>query len=157
MASPPWTPRASLGLLTTGDLTTLDFEMARPTKPDKLVQFSVKITPDLKARILARSKAVGCTQADVLRTHLALEEVKPLGKVRPRARQPKELGKVSKAPADLMRQVGGMSSNLNQIARGVNTDLLAGASINRVTLLIELASIAEQLRVLSAHLRVNGV
>ncbi len=131
--------------------------MARPTKPDKLAPFSVKIPQELKARILARSRAAGCTQADVLRTHLSLDEVKPLGKVRPRARQPKELGTISKAPPEIMRKIGGMSVNLNQIAHGVNSDLLAGTPINRVTLLVELASIAEQLRALSSHLRVNGV
>lgn len=132
--------------------------MARPSKSDseKLVTFSVRIEPQLKERILEKSKAVGCTQADVLRTHLALDEVKPLGKVRPRARQPIELGKVSKADPDLMRKMGGMSVNLNQIAHGVNSDLLAGTGINNVKLMVELASIGEQLRQISTHLRLNG-
>jgi hypothetical protein len=91
--------------------------MSRPTPADPLVPFAVRIPTSLSEAIRAKAAEEGVTRADVLRSHLTLDQAKPLAQPRPRKRQPKELGDVSRDPPEVVRQMTRIGNNLNQLAR----------------------------------------
>lgn len=85
--------------------------------------------------------------SDVLRAHLTAEEAKPLGKQTPRKRG--RLARVSGADPALLRQLSGMASNLNQIARAANISNKTAQPLDMIALLTTLKSIEQGLEKLS--------
>ena len=91
--------------------------MARPNATDPLIPLPVRLPTSTVERLRAEATAAGVSLSDVLRSHLTLAEAKPLGKPRPRRREPTKLGAVSGADPVLLRALSGIGNNMNQIAR----------------------------------------
>jgi len=125
--------------------------MSRPAKneSERLVLFSVRIPPDLKAAIVAEANEAGCTLSDSLRRYVSAEHVQPLAKPRPRQRQPKELSATSNADPKLLRILAGIGNNINQLSHVVNSSVLTGTAIQSVDILTVLCSIEKQLERIS--------
>ena len=100
--------------------------MARPFVEDPLIPLSVRLPTSTIERLYEEATAKGCSVSDVLRSHLSLADAKPLGKPRPRRREPMKLGAVSGADPVLLRELASIGNNMNQLARGVNGALLGG-------------------------------
>lgn len=107
---------------------------------DPLVTISLKVPGSLRAELEAHAALTSCTLSDVLRSHLTLAAAKPLGKPVPRRRTPR-LASVSGADPMLLRQVAAIGSNLNQIARAVNSQSLVAQPLQVLELLTLLRSI----------------
>jgi len=119
--------------------------MARPTAKDPLIPVPVRLPSTLAAHLRALADAGGCTLSDVLRAHLSLEAAKPLGKPRPRRREPRRLGAVSGTDPALMRDLAAIGNNLNQIARVANSAALAGTPIDCIRILASLKAIEQRI------------
>jgi len=122
--------------------------MARPNTEDPLIPLPVRLPASTVARMREQAAAGGCSLSDVLRSHLTLAEAKPLGKPRPRRREPK-LGAISGADPVLLRSLAGIGNNLNQIARAVNAGAVSGTPIESVQILAVL--MAMERRILALH------
>jgi hypothetical protein len=112
---------------------------------DPLVPLPVRLPKSTVDRLKAQALERDCSVSDVLRAHLTLDAAKPLGKPRPRRREPKELGPVSAADPLLLRQLASLGNNMNQLARAVNAGALAGKPADAVQILIVLRAIEQQL------------
>ncbi len=123
--------------------------MARPSAADPLVPLPVRLPKSAVERLRAQAAERGCSVSDVLRAHLTLDAAKPLGKPRPRQREPKKLGSVSGADPVLLRQLASLGNNMNQLARAVNAELLSGRPGDCVQVLIVLRAMEQQLTVLA--------
>ena len=119
--------------------------MARPNAEDPLIPLPVRLPRSTVERLRGEATAAGCSVSDVLRTHLTLAAAKPLGKVRPRRREPTKLGAVSGADPALLRGLSGIGNNVNQLARSVNAKKLDGTPMQCVELLVTLAAIEREL------------
>jgi len=119
--------------------------MARRPSTDPLIPVPVRLPASLAAHLRALADAGGCTVSDALRAHLSLDAAKPLGKPRPRRREPKRLGAVSGADPALMRALASIGNNLNQIARATNGAALAGTPIDVVRILASLKAIEQEI------------
>lgn len=108
---------------------------------DPLVLLPLRVPASLRAVLVAQANEAGSTLSDALRSHLTLAAAKPLGKPVPRRRQPQRLAAVSGADPGLVRQVAAIGSNLNQIARAVNSAAIDGKPIEIFELLAVLRSI----------------
>lgn len=123
--------------------------MARPNADNPLVPFPVRLPLDLAERLRAEAQAHGCTNSDVFRRYLSLEDAKPLNQPRP-VRAQKYTGHVNHADPALMRQLAQIGNNLNQLAHGVNASNLANEPLSLVQILATLRSIERQLEALGA-------
>lgn len=123
--------------------------MARPNADNPLVPFPVRLPLDLAERLRAEAKAHGCTNSDVFRRYLALDDAKPLNQPRP-VRAQKYTGIVNHADPVLMRQLAQIGNNLNQIAHGINVSNLAGEPLSVVQILAALRSIEREIEALGA-------
>jgi hypothetical protein len=119
--------------------------MTRPNAEDPLIPLPVRLPTSTVERLREQATAAGCTMSDVLRSHLTLSEAKPLGKPRPRRREPKKLGAVSGADPVLLRELSSIGNNMNQLARSVNSGLLCGTTISCVQILASLRAIEQQI------------
>lgn len=92
------------------------------------------------------------TLSDALRNRLNLGTVEPLFKRRPSMRKPKPdvVGGVSRADPLLIRQLAAIGSNVNQVARTLNTHVVAGTSVSQIELLVVLANIDKSLSTLTS-------
>lgn len=124
--------------------------MSRPRSDDPLIPVPLRLPTSVVERLRERAEATGVSVSDVLRTHISSEAVKPLGKPRPRRRPPKSLGRVSSADPTLLRSLAKIGANMNQIARAVNANAVAGKPINVVQCLIVLRGMEIQLAALVA-------
>jgi hypothetical protein len=118
--------------------------MARPNADDPLIPLPVRLPRSAVERLREQATAAGCSLSDVLRSHLTLADAKPLGKPRPRRREPKKLGTVSADPV-LLRELASIGNNINQLARNVNSGLLGGTPIDCVLVLASLRAIEQQI------------
>lgn len=125
--------------------------MARPNSQDPLIPCPVRLPASLVQGLRAQAAAAGCSLSDVLRSHLTLEDAKPLGKPRPRRREPKKLGAVSGADPVLLRELASIGNNMNQLARSVNVGLLGGTPIECVQILVSLRSIEQKIMLIGEH------
>lgn len=123
--------------------------MARPNADNPLVPFPVRLPADLAERLRAEAKAHGCTNSDVFRRYLALDDAKPLNQPRP-VRAQKYTGRVNHADPALMRQLAQIGNNLNQIAHRINASNLAGEPLSMVQILAALSSIEREIEALGA-------
>jgi hypothetical protein len=119
--------------------------MARPPAEDPLIPLPVRLPTSLVLSLKAQATDKGTSVSDVLRSHLTLEDAKPLGKPRPRRRD-KKLGAVSGADPVLLREIAGIGNNMNQLARSVNAGLLSGTTIQLVHILSILKSIEQEIQ-----------
>lgn len=94
------------------------------------------------------------TLSDALRAHITLDAVKPLGKPRPRRREPSLSSAASSLDPALMFQLAAIGSNLNQLARATNRGAVDGNLVQAVELLCALLVIERELGALVLHLRV---
>jgi hypothetical protein len=125
--------------------------MPRSPVDDPLLPCTARLPRSLVVQLQSQAEEVGVTFSDVLRSHLTPVAAKPLGNPRP-TRRPKLLVKASGADPLLMRRLAGIGNNANQIARGVNTDVLLGTPIQIVQLLSLVMSIEQSLQqIADAH------
>lgn len=123
--------------------------MPRPTAGDPLIPLPVRLPTSTVERLREQATAAGCSLSDVLRSHLTLAEAKPLGKPRPRRREPKKLGAVSGADPVLLRELASFGNNMNQLARSVNSGLLGGTPIECIQILSSLRAIEQEIMAIS--------
>lgn len=123
--------------------------MPRPPADDPLLPCHVRLPSSLVEKLQSLAVTKGVTFSDVLRANLSPAEAKPLGNPRP-TRRPKSLKPTSGADPVLIRRVAAIGNNVNQIARGVNTDVLLGTPIQVVQLLSILGGIEHSLQQLVA-------
>lgn len=115
--------------------------MARPlkTEGDPLVPFAVRIPESLSIRIRREAAESGRSLGDHVRARMSYDEAKPLGKRSPRKRE--KLAEVSAADPALLRQLGSIGNNINQLARAVNSDLLGGTPVQNAQVMMILRAI----------------
>lgn len=114
---------------------------------DPLLPVPCRLPASVVARFASQAKEKGVTLSDVLRSHLTVEEAKPLGKPVPRKRT--RLAAVSAADPALLRQLASIGNNLNQIAKAVNESNKSAKPVEMVSLLVTLKSIERSLEKLS--------
>jgi len=114
---------------------------ARPAA-DRLMPLQLRVPESLLTQLKAEAAQRDVTLSDLVRSHIALEAVKPLGNPKPRRRQPVRLGTVSRADPALLRALASIGSNVNQLARRAYTE----DAMTSVSLLVELRAIADSLR-----------
>lgn len=119
---------------------------------DPLVSLSVRIPQSLRDRLNAQAIKAGVTLADQFRSHLTLAEVKPLGVPvkRRRLTQPLDIDHARCADPALLRSLAAIGSNLNQVARAVNTGAIAGDRMQAIELLVLLRAMEREFAVLVA-------
>jgi len=119
---------------------------------DPLVSLSVRIAQSLRDRLNAQAIKAGVTLADQFRSHLTLAEVKPLGVPvkRRRLTQPLDIDHARCADPALLRSLAAIGSNLNQVARAVNTGAIAGDRMQAIELLVVLRAMEREFAVLVA-------
>jgi plasmid stability protein len=109
----------------------------------------VRLPTSTVERLRVQAAASGCSLSDALRAHLTLAEAKPLGKPRPRRREPKKLAAVSGADPELMRELAGLGNNMNQLARSVNGGLLGGKPIECLQILASMRAIEREIMLIA--------
>ena len=119
--------------------------MPRPHVDDPLESISFRLPLSTILEIKDEAAKANCTKSDVLRTYLTLEAAKPLGKPKPRQRQPKELAKPSGSDPLLLRQLSAIGNNINQIARTMHAACITGEWLQTVEVLTVLVMIEKQL------------
>ena len=119
---------------------------------DPLVSLSVRIPQSLRDVLNAQAIKTGMTLADQFRWHLSLAEMKPLGVPvkRRRLTQPPDLAHARCADPALLRSLAAIGSNLNQVARAVNTGAIAGDPMQAIELLVVLRAMERAFAVLVA-------
>lgn len=125
--------------------------MARPLKidGDPLVAMAIRIPMSLSNQIRQDAQASGATLSDHVRAHLShTADTDPLKNKRPRARV-RPLKAPSSIDPELMRKIAGIGTNINQIAKACNSDLLTGMSIDAVKLLVVLRSMEREIMVIA--------
>lgn len=125
--------------------------MPRPPADDPLIPLPVRLPTTTVEQLRREARAAGCSVSDVLRSYLTLADAKPLGKPRPRKREPQKLGAVSGADPALLRELAGIGNNINKLARSVSAGLLVGTPIESVRLLTVLRGIEQELMRIGEH------
>ena len=105
---------------------------------DPLVSLTVRIPQSLRDQLNAKANEAGVTLADQFRARLAFDEVKPLGVPVRRRRAVQHLDRARCADPALLRNLAAIGSNLNQVARAVNTGAIAADLMQAVELLVVL-------------------
>lgn len=119
---------------------------------DPLISLSVRIPKSLRDVLNAQAIQAGVTLADQFRAHLSLAAVKPLG-VPVKRRRPVphlDLDHARCADPALLRSLAAMGSNLNQVARAVNSGAIAGDPMQAIELLVVLRAMEREFAVLVA-------
>lgn len=117
---------------------------------DPLVSLSVRIPKSLRDVLNAQATEAGVTLADQFRSRLSFDAVKPLGVPVKRRRAVQHLDLARSADPALLRNLAAMGSNLNQVARAVNTGAIAGDLLQAIELLVVLRAIERDFAVLVA-------
>lgn len=86
-----------------------------------MTPLSVKLPRSLIERIRTEAAAAETTVSAVMRAHLTADAQQLVAKPPPRRRQMKKPGEVSGADPALLRQLAAIGSNVNQIARQLNS------------------------------------
>lgn len=116
---------------------------------DPLVPLAIRVPKSLLMEYSAQAIQANCTLSDLVRRQLNQPRLLPLGKTPPLKRRP-VLKPASGVSPELLRQVASIGSNLNQLARAVNTGSVSGAMIESVLVLARLQNIESQLIALSS-------
>lgn len=117
---------------------------------DPLISVSVRIPESILAQLTVQAKQVGVTLADQFRSHLSLSAVKPLGVPVRRHRNLPPLAFTRSADPALLRSLAAIGSNLNQMARAVNTGAIAGELVQAIEVLVVLRAIEREFAALIA-------
>ena len=125
---------------------------------EPLVLVSVRLPRGLTATLRALADAQSyhghrVTLSDALRSHVALEQVKALGKQRPRRRAAALASGNSKIDPMTMRQLSSIGSNINQLARAVNRGAVDGTLTQATVLLSALLSLEREITALTTSLK----
>ena len=120
---------------------------------DPLVSLSVRIPQSLRDALNARVKETGVTLADQIRARLDFKEVKPLGVPVRRRRAVETLDRAQSTDPALLRGLAAIGSNLNQVARAVNTGAVTGDLMQAVDVLVVLRAIELEFAALIAFNR----
>lgn len=131
--------------------------MPRPRKDkEPLIVVPLRLPVDFVAQIDAQANAAGLSRSDELRKRLIsgnstenAPAVALTGKPTPAKRE--RLKKASRADPRLLIQLASMGNNLNQIARTLNANVLAGTKTDALAILIQLEALESQLSRLSAE------
>lgn len=111
---------------------------------DPLVSLSIRIPQSLRDLLNSRANEAGVTLADQFRSHLSFDAVKALGVPIKRRRAVQHLDQGRCADPALLRNLAAIGSNLNQVARTVNTGAIAGDLMQAVELLVVLRAIERE-------------
>lgn len=120
---------------------------------DPLVSLSVRIPQSLRDALNARVNETGVTLADQIRARLDFNEVKPLGVPVRRRRAVETLDRAQSTDPALLRGLAAIGSNLNQVARAVNTGAVTGDLMQAVDVLVVLRAIELEFAALIADNR----
>ena len=119
--------------------------MARPPSADPLALLSVRLPGSVIGQLRARAASDDCTLSDAVRKSLSFAAMEPLGKPVPRRRPPAKLSPATSTDPALLRQLGALGNNLNQIARTLNGQVIADQRLDVVQTLATLRSIEQHL------------
>ena len=111
---------------------------------DPLVSLSVRIPQSLRDLLNARANEAGVTLADQFRACLSIDAVKPLGVPIKRRRVVQHFDRGRCADPALLRNLAAIGSNINQVARAVNTGAITGDRMQAVELLVVLRAIERE-------------
>lgn len=117
-----------------------------PNRVRRDKELTIRLTDDELQRLRAVAARLGLPMADLVRLCLFVvgADVRA-GDLLPR----RERLDVRRADPVLLREVARMGNNLNQIARAANRQLLAGQSLDLISLLTTMAEIERHLGALS--------
>ena len=132
--------------------------MTQRQSTEPLVLVNVRLPQTVVVALRAHAEANSsmghhATLSDALRAHITMEAVKPLGKPRPRRREPSLSSAASSFDPALMRQLAAIGSNLNQLARATNRGAVDGNLVQSVELLCALLVIERELGALVLHFK----
>ena len=111
---------------------------------DPLVRLNIRVPKSLRDHLVAQANEAGVTLSDLFRSHLSIDAVKPLGVPVKRRRAVQHLDRARCADPALLRNLAAIGSNLNQVARAVNTGAIAGDLMQTVELLVVLRAIERE-------------
>ena len=111
---------------------------------DPLTRLNLRVPKSLYDDMVARAHVAGVTVSDMFRSYLQFESVKPLGLPVRRKRVVQAMERAQCADPVLLRNLAAIGSNLNQIARSVNTGATAGHPMQSIELLAVLVAIERQ-------------
>lgn len=111
---------------------------------DPLVRLNIRVPKSLRDHLVAQANEAGVTLSDLFRSHLSIDAVKPLGVPVKRRRAVQHLDRARCADPALLRNLAAIGSNLNQVARAVNTGAIAGDMMQALELLIVLRAIERE-------------
>ena len=111
---------------------------------DPLIRLNLRVSQSLRDRLVAQADEAGVTLSDLFRSHLSIDAVKPLGVPVKRRRAVQHLDRARSADPALLRNLAAIGSNLNQVARAVNTGAVAGDLVHAIELLVVLRAIERE-------------
>lgn len=123
--------------------------MPAPHADDPLVPVPLRLPKSLVDAARAEAAAAGCTLSDAVRSRISSSAVQPLGKPRPARRLPQSSATAIQRDPAMVRQIAAIGSNLNQIARAVNSAAVAGTPLQAITVIARLFVIERELAALA--------
>lgn len=117
---------------------------------DPLTRLNIRVPKSLRDELVAQANKDDVTLSDLFRSHLTLDAVKPLGVPVKRRRTLQQLGGARRADPALLRNLAAIGSNLNQVARAVNTGAITGDRMQAIEILVVLRAIEREFAVLVA-------
>ena len=111
---------------------------------DPLIRLNLRVSQSLRDQLVAQADEAGVTLSDLFRSHLSIDAVKPLGVPVKRRRAVQHLDPARSADPALLRNLAAIGSNLNQVARAVNTGAVAGDLVHAIELLVVLRAIERE-------------
>ena len=115
---------------------------------DPLVQLNLRVPKSLRDQLAAQASEAGVTLSDLVRSHMSIDAIKPLGVPVRRSRSVRNLELAPCADLALLRQLAAIGSNLNQIARAANTAAITGSPMDFIELLMLMRAIEREFTVL---------
>ena len=119
--------------------------MGRRPAAIPLALLSVRLPANVIKQLRALAASDKSTLSDAVRESLKFDAVKPLGNPVPRRRPPPKLSPATSSDPALLRQLGALGNNLNQIAHALNRGVIAGQRLDVVQTLATLRSIEQHL------------
>lgn len=122
--------------------------MARPQKTgEELIAVTLRLPRAFINRVDEISKMTGVSRSDIIRPRIDTRSDSSIIVTNiPAPSKRQRLSKASAADPKLLMQLAAIGNNLNQIARGINADALAGKSFEKISILICLESIERQIK-----------
>jgi hypothetical protein len=117
---------------------------------DPLISLSIRIRQSLLDVLKTQAIETNVTLADQFRAHLSFAAVKPLGVPVKRKRVVLQINRAQCADPVLLRNLAAIGSNLNQLARAVNSGAIKGEQQQAIELLVVMCAIERDIAALVA-------